>query len=68
MFLGAGTLLYIVTLMGKPSDGYQHSMRGPHHPRGEVVAHHHYSPHRREGAMVEVPKLTQDINLLHDTE
>ena len=68
MFLGAGILLYVVTLMEKPSAGHQHGMRGPHHPIGKVVAHHHYSPHRHEGAIGEVPKLTQDTNLLHDTE
>lgn len=66
MFLGAVIMFYIASLMEEPSVGHQHSMRGPHHPRGKVVAHHHYSPHRHEANM-EVPKLTQDTDLLHDT-
>jgi len=51
-------MLYIVSLMEEPSAGHQHSMRGPHHPKGKVVTHHHYCPHRHEEAMGEVPKLT----------
>jgi hypothetical protein len=68
MFIRAGILLYIVTLMEGPTAGTRHGMRGPHHPRGKVVMHHHYSPHRQEGAIDESTKLTQDTDLLHDTE
>lgn len=68
MIVRAGILLFIVTLMEEPSAGNNRGMRGPHHPRGKVVTHHHYSPHRQEGAIVEAPKLTQDTDLLHDTE
>jgi hypothetical protein len=60
-------MLCIVILMEGPTAG-NHGMRGPHHPRGKVVTHQHYSPHRHEGAMEESPKLTQDTDLLHDTE
>ncbi|PSN44538.1 hypothetical protein C0J52_14683 [Blattella germanica] len=66
MHFEAGILLCLVSLM----EGHQHGMRGPHHPRGKVVTHHHYRPHRptEEGALGDVPKLTQDTNLLHDAD
>ncbi|XP_066583683.1 multiple coagulation factor deficiency protein 2 homolog [Prorops nasuta] len=35
-------------------------LRGPHHPRGSISSHHHYSPQKEI-------KLTQDAELLHDT-
>ncbi|KAJ9597666.1 hypothetical protein L9F63_011468 [Diploptera punctata] len=44
----------------------QHGMRGPHHPKGKVMSHHHYRPHRpvHDTSL----KLTQDTELLHDTD
>lgn len=41
------------------------SARGPHHPRGEAVVKHHV--HYRPTRGVTDEKLTQDIELLHDT-
>ncbi|KAJ4429979.1 multiple coagulation factor deficiency protein 2 homolog [Periplaneta americana] len=70
MYIVAVIVLYIISIMEMSSAGHQHGMRGPHHPRGKVVTHHHYRPHRpnEQDAMGEVPKLTQDTNLLHDTD
>lgn len=46
--------------------------RGPHHPRGEKIAHHHvhYRPTRgiSPESHVPVPKITQDKELIHDKE
>ena len=49
---------------------HQHGMRGPHHPRGQVMTHYHYRPHRHqhEASLDQSPKLTQDAELLHDVE
>ncbi|KAK3914800.1 Multiple coagulation factor deficiency protein 2-like protein [Frankliniella fusca] len=38
-------------------------MRGPHHPRGEVIKHQHYRPSPEQHT-----KLTQDAQLLQDKE
>ncbi|XP_067011651.2 multiple coagulation factor deficiency protein 2 homolog [Anabrus simplex] len=40
--------------------------RGPHHPRGQVSSHTHYRPQRP--ASTDVPKLTQDTDLLRDAD
>nr|CAD7418256.1 unnamed protein product [Timema poppensis] len=55
-------LLTLVSV--SPSSGHQ---RGPHHPRGgKSFTHQHYRPHKTDGE--EAPKLTQDTDLLRDTD